>query len=630
MSGLKINQVWLDRVLIGIIIAWVLYQLAITQYLFVGPVQHKNIHLAFGVIVMSLGSIKKWPRLSPAFFILIIMTLFSAVYVNLNYNELTLRVDLPTIPDMAVSVMMLLAVFVTSYIAFGTVFAVIGIVVVLYVFFGQYLPGVLHHMALPVEKSLTYLSSIDSGVYGSILSVSANYIFLFLVLGGLFEVTRSSESFTELGKLAANRLRGGPAIVATIGCALMGMVTGAVAPNIAVVGSFSLPLMKKVGYKAEQAAAVTAAASSGGQIMPPIMGASGFVMAALLGISYAAVTKMAYVPAILYFLAIGVFVQFMAVKMGIRPFKSKVDYSKVVIFLPIFIIPIAVIMVTLLLGYTPMFAGFWGIVITIILTNIRKSTRISLKQYVTGCVKGATLGAQIAVTSGLIGMLVTSVSMTGLAVKLSSVMGIWAHGSLLLGLIITMVIALILGTGLPTVAGYVIVAIVLTPALVKMGIGWEQAHMFVMFYAVFSNLTPPVAIAALISSTLAKASYMKTCWEGMKIATPAFITPFIFVVHPEILLLPSSDPPLAIAFVYLSVIFLFASLAILLNRAYLTLLKPLEVVAIFAAAALFGAYLAIGGYTLFIIGIAIFAALTVEQIIIMKRAKGLPLQALTV
>lgn len=614
MNFTRISQfISLNRVLVFVILLWVAYQLIATQWLLVGPIEHRNIHLAFAVIVILLSSIKKWPRLRWPLLALMLCHIAAAAYIQINYEELTMRIGFVAGWDMVVSIVILFAVFVTSYIAFGTIFAVFGLIVVVYVAFGQYLPEPFNHMTLPLPKILYYLCSIDSGILGTTLGISANYIFLFMVLSGLLEVSAGVDCFRELGKIAASRMRGGPAAIAVVASTIVGSITGSVSANIGICGTFTIPLMKKVGYKPEQAAAIEAVASSGGQIMPPVMGASGFVMASLLGIAYIMVCKMALIPALIYYMSLALFVQFVAVRMQIAPYKEKVNWHRMWVTLPVFSVPILVIIVLMVMGFTPMFAAFWSIISILAVASIRKETRLNFSQWTSGFVKGALQGAPIAVTTGLIGLLITSVTMTGLGMKLATLVEAVSLGNIIIALLITMVVSILLGTGLPTVAAYTIVGVIVAPVLVHMGVSWEQAHMFVLFYAVFSNLTPPVAIAALVASALAKADYMKTCWESMKVGAVAFITPFLFIAHPELLLIANVAPHLWIINLA-SIVLGFAALAIAINRAYLFLLKPLETALAIVSLLGFAGYLAVGNYIFLGAGVFFFATLTMMQL----------------
>jgi len=396
---------------------------------------------------------------------------------------------------------------------------------------------------LSVEEIITTvcLTFGSYDLWGKILIISANVIFLFIFYGGMLQGLKATDFFNELGKVIGRYTKSGPAMTAVVSSALMGMTAGQATPNIAVTGAFTIPLMKKVGYKPEVAGSIEAAASGGGQIMPPIMGAGAFVMADLLGVPYAKIIIMAALPAILYFFSVAIFVHLHAIKSNVIPFKERVDKKKLYANGPLFIVPLLTILTLLFLGFPPMFAAFWGITSLITLSFIRKETRPSLNRIISGCVNGATIGARVAVACATLGPIIALVTKTGLGLKIGFSVEMWSGGNLLLGLLILMLAVIILGLEVPTVAAYLIAAIVAIPCLVRLGLDPFQAHMFAFYFGAFSGLTPPVGMAAIVASKIAKAPYIKTALHSINAAAAGFIVPFVFALNGTLLLLPGTS-----------------------------------------------------------------------------------------
>ena len=326
--------------------------------------------------------------------------------------------------------------------------------------------------------------------------------------------------------------------MAVVSSSVVGSITGSAAANVAITGSFTIPLMKKVGHKPEYAAAIEAAASNGGQIMPPVMGIVAFGMAGLTGIPYLKIITMAVIPALLYYWAAGLYVYLRAGQRQIeRMSDEEVDLKEVLFTLPSFITPFVVIIALLIKGYSVMYVAFWAIISSIIVSYLRKD-RPSIGAIVEGFVNGARAGAGIGASAACVGLIMATFTMSGLGVKISSGIQVWSGGNLFLALVIIAGLCVLMGCGGASLTGYFIVSIFGVPALVKMGIGFEQAHFFTMFFAVFGFLTPPVAVVALIAAKLAGAEYIKSAIEATKSAIGGFVIPFMFIYCPILLLQP--------------------------------------------------------------------------------------------
>lgn len=590
------------------------YHLISTQFLFQTIIEHQNNHLAFSLVLVCLVLLKGKPKRWPSTLLLMGLGLVATGYVKIFFEELQGRIGFPTVPDLVIGVMLILVSLEASRRAFGLAIPILALIFICYDFLGHYLPDPLYHTRFTLSYVITHLSIGLDGMYGSALGASVNYIFLFFLYGGVLQNTRALEFFSELGKLAGRKLRGGPAQTAVVSSALVGMVTGSAIANVAITGAFTIPLMKKVGYRPEQAGAIEAVASVGGQIMPPVMGAQAFLMAAFTGIAYVDIMVAAFLPAILYYIAIALYVEFQARKLNIPHSTEKIDTKAMLTGMPCFLIPIGLLVYLLASGYTPMFCAFWTTlsVITInLLTDLILLRRLKVMKLVEGLTVGATGGAQIGVTSAVIGFLMASVTMTGLGVKLSGMVADLSGGVLLIALLITMVVSLIFGMGVPTMVAYALVAFMVAPALTRMGVPLMEAHFFCMFFAVFSNLTPPVALAALVGSKIAGADYFRTAFVAFKISLVTFILPYILIWNPAVIgkfkSLSSGVASL------MSILLLLLAIAIVMCGYYIRKINMLQM----CIAALSGIPLLVYVFTLnlvfIVIGAAMLVFLTIQQ-----------------
>lgn len=517
------------------------YHMLYTQYLVQNTVSHMNTHLGLALLLVFLATLQKTKRTGwrISICILLLFAFLSTMYVQLNVDELQERAWFNTSLDLVIGAMLIFLVLEAARQSFGSFVPILAILTVIYPFFGQYFPEPLYSTSLPIKKTIANLSvCLSRGIYGTPLSVSATYIFLWVVFGSVLQATGGVRFFMQLGRLACGKLRSAPAMMAVVTSALVGMVTGSTAANIAITGSFTIPLMKKVGFKPEHAGAIEATASNGGQIMPPIMGIAAFAMAGITGIPYLKIAVVAIIPAIFYFFTAGVYVALLAEKLKIPYITDKVDAKELLLTAPLFIVPLAIIVILFILDYTVMFVSFWAITSAIVLSLFRRETRPSLGTLIKGLTQGAIAGAQIAAMVACVGLIITTFTMTGLGVEMSSGIGIWSGGNLFIALVIISSIVIVMGMMGITLTAYLIVAMFAAPALMKMGVGLLEAHFFVMFVSVFAFVTPPVALGALVASRLAGSGYVKTAIEACKVNGANFILPLLFIYCPIMLLRP--------------------------------------------------------------------------------------------
>ena len=522
------------------------YHMIYTQYIILDPFLHNNVHYAFSLVLVYLMELKNKSRVYwPLLIFLIALSLVSTLYIHVNYEELvSFRGPMYALTpvDIFIGIALLVVGLEATRRAFGNIFPVIALIFIGYAYFGHYIKGPLHTPSQSINELLSmYSVGLQGGMYGTVLTVSANYIFLFVLFGGVLGATGASRFFLQMGSLAAKKLRGGPAITAVIASMLMGSVTGSSMANVATTGAFTIPLMKKVGYKPYQAGAIEAAASTGGQIMPPVMGAAAFVMAEMLELSYVRIMAAAVIPALLYFFSVAMYAQLQALKMNIvaQMRVEKIDVKRLLADAPIFIIPFFLIVTLLLLRYSPMFTIFWAIVALLVLNFAQvmiRREKLVLDQLLSGFVSGASGGARLGVTCAMLGPVVSTITVTVLGLRVPSIVALWSGGNLMAALLITMCASILLGMGSPTLVAYILVALVAAPVLVHLGVSPLSAHMFTFIFAVFSCMTPPVAVAALAACGIARSSYLRTALEAVKVGFVGFIVPYMVIFAPGLIL----------------------------------------------------------------------------------------------
>ncbi|AMM85584.1 C4-dicarboxylate ABC transporter [Martelella sp. AD-3] len=518
------------------------YQMLTTQYLFLGSYEHQAVHLAFIFLLLFLYQARQSKTRIGMVLNLTLAALGVAAsgYVLANMVHLKEVFGFPDPMDVAVGVVLIGLVVIATRAAWGWTLPIVAAIFVAYFLWGDGLPGHLYHRPFNFDYVVSYLSIGLSGIFGQFLGISANQVFLFVVFGSLLGIIKVNDFFLEAGKIAGKAFRGGPGQTAVVSSGFIGMISGAAVANVAVTGSFTIPYMKQVGYKPQHAGAIEAAASTGGQLMPPVMGAAAFLMASFLGVSYDAVMLAGILPAILYFWGVMLGVQFLAVRFGIKAPLERVDFRKLMRRLPLFGLPLAVLITLLIMQYSPAKSAFWAILLAIGLSYIDPQTRPRPLELVKSIAGGALIGAQIGISLAIVGMIAQTLITTGLGNKIAGLVEILSAGNLLIGLALTMVVSIILGCGVPTSAAYTLVAIVVIPSVIKMGVEPMAAHFFSFYFAVISSLTPPVALAALAGAGIAGAPYFKTALSAAKLAISGFIIPFLIIFNPLLTFNPVS------------------------------------------------------------------------------------------
>ncbi len=419
----------------------------------------------------------------------------------------------------------------------GLPLVIVSLSFLLYAFFGQYLPAGLKHNGILHSDLLEQLFLTTDGIYGVPLAAAAGMIFAFVMFGAFLERANMSALFMDLACLLTRRSQGGPAKVSIFASALFGTISGSAPANVYGTGTFTIPLMKRVGYSAPFAGAVEAVASTGGQMMPPIMGAAAFIMADLAGTSYLEIAKAALLPSFLYYLALLAMIHFEAVNKNIgRLPEDQIPPARSVLIRLYYLLPLAALIAAMILGRSVVSCAFIGIAAVLVLSVFRAETRFTPARFKSALELSAKNALMISSCCACAGIVVAVIALTGVGYKFISFVTMIAGDNLLLLLICLMITSMILGMGVPTSPAYIIVATLGAPALVKAGVPVIAAHMFVFYYAILSAITPPVCVASFSGAAIAGANAMKTGVISVKLGIVAFVIPFMFVYQPALML----------------------------------------------------------------------------------------------
>ena len=510
------------------------------------PLQ-RSIHLGFALaLIFLLFPARKRDRgkkhhVAWYDFILAAGSVLVGAYWPVTINELVNRVGRLTDLDFFIGLLAIVLVLEATRRTVGLPIMIIAILFMGYALFGPYMPGSLAHRGLELDRLVQTMFYTTEGILGTPLGVSSTFIFLFLLFGSFLIKTGVGDYFNDLGIAIAGRRVGGPAKVAIFSSALQGTISGSSVANVVTSGAFTIPMMKNLGYRKEFAGAVEASSSTGGQLMPPVMGAAAFLMAEFIGIPYAEVALAAVIPAILYFTGVWIVTHFEAKKTGLRGLtKEEMPDRKDIIKRLYLLIPILSIIVLLMTGMSVMLAALYSIVISIVVSAMNKKTRMGFKDFIDALVDGARTALGVAAATAAAGIIVGVVTKTGLGLKLANGLLDIADGALLPTLFLTMIASLILGMGSPTTANYVITSTIAAPAIIMLGVPALSAHLFVFYFGIIADITPPVALAAFSAAAISGGEPIKTGIDSTKLAIAAFIIPYMFVLSPELLLIDTT------------------------------------------------------------------------------------------
>ena len=548
------HKCWRQYITVFISVIFVLFQLYATLSGAITAQVLRATHLAFVQLLAFLlfPPTKNSPRNTLPWYDIVLGLIGAAcwLYIVVNFDSLVRRSGNNTPLDVAVGIVGILVLFESCRRIVGLPIMIIAGSFIVFAFAGKYLPGFLHHRGYSLQRVVCHLFYNTEGIMGTPIGACSTFIFLFIMFGALLEKTGIGHFFIDVCNALAGGASGGPAKVAVLSSALLGTVSGSSVSNTVGSGSFTIPMMKKLGYKGEFAGAVEAAASTGGQIMPPIMGAAAFLMAESLGLPYITIVKAAIVPAILYFTGIFITVHLEAKKLGLKglPKDQLPRFMPLLLRKGYMILPLVVIIYFLCAGKTAVFAALMGIIACVLVgfgvsvSDLAHGRKPSFggKDIVEIMCTAARNIISVAIACGMAGIIIGIVTLTGLGLRLGNGLVMLAHGKLLLTLVFTMVASIILGMGAPTTANYLITSTITAGAIISLGIEPLAAHMFAFYFGIIADVTPPVALAAIAGAAIAKAKPMKTALNATKLAIGAFIIPYMFVYNSKMLMINAS------------------------------------------------------------------------------------------
>ncbi len=522
-------------------ISWSIFQVYTAAFGLLPAQLQRSIHLAYAFALTYLlfpaSSKDEKNRLSWANWILAAFAVYIGLYMALNYMRIMESGGDYSRMDYVGAIFGILFTLEATRRVVGLPIVCLCVFFLFYSYFGNYFPGFMAHRGFSLQRIASHMYLTTEGILGIPLGVAATFIYLFILFGSFREKTGLGQLFIDISNAVAGWASGGPAKMAIVTSALEGTVSGSSVANTVESGSLTIPMMKRLGYRPEFAAAVEASSSTGGQIMPPIMGAAAFIMAEFLNVPYLDIAKAAAIPACLYFFGVFMEVHFEAKRCNLRglnrdelPKFATVMKERGHLFVPLF-----AIIIFLSVGFTPLYAALMGLVTCIIAGALKKSTRMSPREIADGFELGARNAIGVALACASAGIIIGAITLTGLGLKLGNGLVELAGGNLLLTLIFTMITSIILGMGVPTTANYIITSTIAAPALIQLGVHPLAAHMFVFYFGIVADITPPVALAAYAGSGIAKSNPFWTGVTATKLAIGAFLTPYIFVYNTSML-----------------------------------------------------------------------------------------------
>ena len=546
--------------------------------------------------------------------ILVAMSVAVGAYIFIDLNGIFDRQGDWSQWDITVGITLVALVLEATRRVIGLNLTCIAIGFLLFGYFGPYVPDILVHKGYSIERMATTLSLTTEGIFGLPTGVAATFVFIFILFGSFLEKTGAGSFFIDMAYSITGRFSGGPAKTAVVASGFMGSVAGSAIANVVATGSFTIPMMKKIGYRPHVAAAVEAAASTGGQLMPPIMGAGAFLMAEFTQTPYLEIIKIAFIPALLYFFSVILFVHLEAQKEGIwgQPKEVLPRMGKTIKKGIHFIIPVGILITVLVMNYSPMMAGFIAILAIYFTALLRKDSRISFNTLLKTLEQGARNAVVVGVACAAAGIIVGIVNLTGTGLRFSSLIVSLSQGIPLLALGLIAVTSLLLGMGLPVTASYIVLVILAGPALMDLGIPLLTAHMIVFWYSQDANITPPVALESFAASGIAGSSPMRTAFTSWKLAKGLYIIPIVMAYHPLLLNGTTGEVVQTVIFCTIAI----TAFVICLERYFLVPLTWVETI-LYGGAAI---ALIWANDTVNYIGLVISLILTVYQIIAKKKA----------
>lgn len=508
----------------------------------INPWHFRAIHvtLVATLILALIPAAKRFSRpLAALDLALILFMIASTTYTIMNLDQMMYRMVIsPTTFDLLFSIGTVLIILEATRRATGWALPIIAFLFMVYAIYGNYLPGIFWHEGMRFNRVAGMLFS-DQGIYGLITGISSTYVILFVIFGAFLQISGVGKLFIDASMAIAGKYRGGPAKMGVAASMLFAGISGSAVANVVTTGNFTIPLMKSFGYSPSIAAAIESAASTAGNLTPPIMGPSAFIMSEIIGVPYATIVITALIPAALYFTCLFIIVDFEALKKGLKGMPPE-DVPK---FVHVFrarghlmIPPVVMLYVLIVMQASPILAALSGIVSTVLVSWVSRETRIGPGRLCDALYLGSQRTMSVAAACITAGIIVAVISTTGLGSRIGTIMLAVAGDSMLLTLIVTMFVCIILGMGLPTVAAYVVAQSVMAPAVIEVGVPPLAAHLFIFYFAIVSAITPPVAIAAYAAAGIAGSKPFETAWQALRVGAAAYVVPYMFVYGPELLL----------------------------------------------------------------------------------------------
>lgn len=485
---------------------------------------------------------KKSPKDRFTIFDIILAVLFCAIaiYSIVTFLSRIERLGLPDTKDFIIGIVAILLGIEMVRRVLGPLLALLSVAAIAYAYFGPYMPEAIGHRGFGMIRIVGHIFSGMEGIYGMATGVMCSFVLMFILFGAFLEKSGISHFIVDLSLALTKRGKGGPAKAAVISSGMMGSISGSAIANVLTTGVFTIPMMKKVGYRSHVAAAIETAASTGGQIMPPLMGAAAFVMVEFTGISYLNIIKVAAVPAVFYFFVVFLFVHIEAVRRDIRIDDSMIDsqYDALEIIKRewFLVLPFFALVFFLVKGYSALNAGFYALISTILVSMIQKKTRMGPKDIINTLITGAKYSIVVGSISATIGIIIAIVGLTGLGLKFSELSVSLSGGNVFITIIFIIIASYVLGMGLPTTPAYIVLAIFAGPSLSTMGVPLLAAHLLMLWYSIDSAISPPVALVSYTAAGVARSNPIKTMFYAFKYAKGLYIIPFLFVYRPGILL----------------------------------------------------------------------------------------------
>lgn len=577
-----------------------IYHIISTQWVIVSLDQHKIIHITFGLIIVYLLSLQKadgkailYKKVTSV--TLLLLGVLASAYLFINYEDISNRLGLPTTEDTFLGTILVLLVLEATRRAWGKIIPGIVILAMLYGYFGQYLPGILYHSGLTFDRLIAYASTYFQGIYGSFTGIGAREVFMFVLLGATLQAAGATDFFMKIAQAIGGQFRSGPAQAAVVSSALMGSVSGNISTNVATTGAITIPMMIKRGLSKEFAGAVEAVASTGGQIMPPVMGAAAFIMANNTGVSYAEILIVALLPAIIYYLYLAVSIQIKAMKIDLPINKKENNQVTKALKEDGYLLLSLIVLIIALYVRTPVaMAALYAIMSLVILVGIKKAIiyksnfgaffkemgSFLLEALKSGAINGTKLGLMMA----CLGIMIELFVVTGFAQRISFQMIELAGGYLPLLLLLVALTCLLFGLGMPTTGAYITVSLLAAPALVEFGIPLIAAHFYVFYFALMASVTPPVGIGAIVATGISGGNYMKTALIATRLALPGFLLPVFFIYRPELLLIEGNVFDTFVAF--FSTLFGLISISAVFDRYLINNLSIWQIIILLLASVL--------------------------------------------